>query len=214
MGKQKKQLRIGLAGLGNVGAGVYKNLDKNQFLLNERTGTELIVKKIAVRNPDRKRDVEVPSEILTTSWQDLVNDPEIDIIVELIGGVDEAFNLIAAALEANKVVVTGNKAVLAERGKELIEISEKQNTPLYCEAAVAGGIPIIKAVKEALIGNRITAIFGIINGTSNSMFPASLRFNCLIMLPLLSIIALNPLFVDLMKKVLFSIDLKIDLAKC
>ena len=144
-----------------------KNLDKNQFLLNERTGSELIVKKIAVRNPDRKRDVEVPSEILTTSWQDLVNDPEIDIIVELIGGVDEAFNLIAAALEANKVVVTGNKAVLAERGKELIEISEKQNTPLYCEAAVAGGIPIIKAVKEALIGNRITAIFGIINGTSN-----------------------------------------------
>ena len=128
MEKQKKQLRIGLAGLGNVGAGVYKNLDKNQFLLNERTGTELIVKKIAVRNPDRKRDVEVPSEILTTSWQDLVNDPEIDIIVELIGGVDEAFNLIAAALEANKVVVTGNKAVLAERGKELIEISEKQNT--------------------------------------------------------------------------------------
>ena len=92
MGKQNKQLRIGLAGLGNVGAGVYKNLDKNQFLLNERTGTELIVKKIAVRNPDRKRDVEVPSEILTTSWQDLVDDPEIDIIVELIGGVDEAFN--------------------------------------------------------------------------------------------------------------------------
>ena len=85
----------------------------------------------------------------------------------MIGGVDEAYDLITAALNAKKAVVTGNKAVLAERGKELIELSEKQNTPLYCEAAVAGGIPIIKAVKEALIGNRITSIFGIINGTSN-----------------------------------------------
>ena len=162
-----KQLRIGLAGLGNVGAGVYKNLHKNQSLLSERTGMELVVKKIAVRNPDRKRDVEVSSEIITTQWQDLISDPEIDIIVELIGGVDEAYDLIKAALNSKKAVVTGNKAVLAERGKELIELSEKQNTPLYCEAAVAGGIPIIKAVKEALIGNRITSIFGIINGTSN-----------------------------------------------
>ena len=165
--KIDKQLRIGLAGLGNVGAGVYKNLHKNQSLLSERTGMELVVKKIAVRNPDRKRDVEVSSEIITTQWQDLISDPEIDIIVELIGGVDEAYDLIKAALNAKKAVVTGNKAVLAERGKELIELSEKQNTPLYCEAAVAGGIPIIKAVKEALIGNRITSIFGIINGTSN-----------------------------------------------
>ena len=165
--KIDKQLRIGLAGLGNVGAGVYKNLHKNQFLLNDRTGIELVVQKVAVRNPDRKRDVEVSSEIITTQWQDLISDPEIDIIVELIGGVDEAYDLIKAALNSKKAVVTGNKAVLAERGKELIELSEKQNTPLYCEAAVAGGIPIIKAVKEALIGNRITSIFGIINGTSN-----------------------------------------------
>ena len=82
--KIDKQLRIGLAGLGNVGAGVFKNLHKNQSLLSERTGMELVVKKIAVRNPDRKRDVEVSSEIITTQWQDLVSDPEIDIIVELM----------------------------------------------------------------------------------------------------------------------------------
>ena len=165
--KKEKQLRIGLAGLGNVGAGVYKNLEKNQSLLCERTGTELVVKKVAVRDLNRKRDVAVPPEKLTTDWKELIDDPEIDIIVELIGGVNEAHELIVAALNANKAVVTGNKAVLAEKGKELIELSEKQNSPLYCEAAVAGGIPIIKAVKEALIGNRITSIFGIINGTSN-----------------------------------------------
>lgn len=163
----QKQLRIGLAGLGNVGAGVYKNLLKNGELLRERTGAELRVVKVAVRDLARKRDVDVPSEILTTDWRELVEDPEIDVVVELIGGVDEAFELISAALRAKKAVVSGNKAVLAERGKELVQLSEEQNAPLYCEAAVAGGIPIIKAVKEALVGNRIESIYGIINGTSN-----------------------------------------------
>ena len=167
MEEKGKQLRIGLAGLGNVGTGVYKNLLKNQELLSERTGTTLVVTKIAVRDINRKRDIEVPKELITSDWNELIEDPNIDVIVELIGGVDEAFKLISGALNAKKAVVTGNKAVLAERGKELIELSEKQNAPLYCEAAVAGGIPIIKAVKEALIGNRIGSIYGIINGTSN-----------------------------------------------
>ncbi len=162
-----KQLRIGLAGLGNVGAGVFKNLLKNAELLHERTGAELRVVRVAVRDPDRKRDVDVPAEILTTSWRELVDDPEVDVVVELIGGVDDAFELISSALRAGKAVVTGNKAVLAERGKELVQLSEEQNAPLYCEAAVAGGIPIIKAVKEALVGNHIDSIYGIINGTSN-----------------------------------------------
>ena len=163
----KKQLRIGLAGLGNVGAGVYKNLLKNRDLLTERTGAEIVVAKVALRDPNKKRDVDVPAELVTTDWHELVTDPEIDVIVELIGGVDQAYELIAEALKKNKAVVTGNKAVLAERGKELIELAEQQNAPLYCEAAVAGGIPIIKAVKEALVGNRIDSIHGIINGTSN-----------------------------------------------
>jgi len=162
-----KQLRIGLAGLGNVGSGVYKNLLLNRDILLERTGADLQVARIAVRDPDRKRDVEVPPEMLTADWRELISDPQIDVIVELIGGDDEAFALITAALQAGKAVVTGNKAVLARHGKQLIELSEKQNTPLYCEAAVAGGIPIIKAVREALVGNRIDSIYGIINGTSN-----------------------------------------------
>ena len=160
-------LHIGLAGLGNVGAGVFKNLDKNRELLRERTGADLVVKKIAVRDASRKRDVEVPAGLLTTRLLDLVEDDEIDIIVELIGGTGEAYEFTKAALEAGKPVVTGNKALLAEHGKELIELAERKNVPLYCEAAVAGGIPIIKAVKEALIGNKIEAIYGIINGTSN-----------------------------------------------
>ena len=167
METSSKQLRIGLAGLGNVGSGVYKNLLRNRHILQERTGAHLQVTKIAVRDPDRERDVDVSPEMLTTEWRELINDPQIDVIVELIGGDEEAFNLITAALEARKAVVTGNKAVLAKHGKQLIELSEKQNTPLYCEAAVAGGIPIIKAVKEALVGNRIDSIYGIINGTSN-----------------------------------------------
>ena len=167
METSSKQLRIGLAGLGNVGSGVYKNLLLNREILEERTGAHLKVARIAVRDLDRKRDVKVSPEMLTTDWRELIDDPQIDVIVELIGGDDEAFHLITAALEARKAVVTGNKAVLAKHGKKLIELSEQQNTPLYCEAAVAGGIPIIKAVKEALVGNRIDSIYGIINGTSN-----------------------------------------------
>jgi homoserine dehydrogenase len=160
-------LRIGLAGLGNVGAGVYKNIEKNRDLHIERTGSDLRVVKIAVRDLTKKRDVEVPAEICTTRWQDLVEDKSLDIIVELIGGVDEAYDLVKAALNAGKAVVTGNKALLALHGKELVALAEEKNVPLYIEAAVAGGIPIIKAVKEALVGNRIEAIYGIINGTSN-----------------------------------------------
>jgi len=167
MASELTTLRVGLAGLGNVGAGVYKNIEKNRALLIERTGADIRVEKIAVRDPSRKRDVDPPAEMITTRWQDLVEDENLDIIVELIGGVDEAYALVKSALEAGKAVVTGNKALLAEHGKELVALAESKNVPLYIEAAVAGGIPIIKAVKEALVGNRILSIYGIINGTSN-----------------------------------------------
>lgn len=160
-------LSIGLAGLGNVGAGVYRNLERNGDLLAERTGHRFEVTRVAVRDPGKARDVEVPASKLTTDWRDLVADPEIRVIVELIGGVTEAHELVRAALEAGKIVVTGNKALLAEHGHELIALAEKMDVPLYFEAAVAGGIPIIKSVREALVGNHIQAIYGIINGTSN-----------------------------------------------
>ncbi len=167
MADQPKPLRIGLAGLGNVGAGVYKNLLKNRSLLQERTGRAMEIRKVAVRNPSKPRTVAVPDELLTANLDDLIEDGEIDIIVELIGGIDQAFTLVKSALERKKIVVTGNKALLAEHGKELFALAEKQKTPIYFEAAVAGGIPIIKTVQESLVGNRIDSMIGIINGTSN-----------------------------------------------
>jgi homoserine dehydrogenase len=161
------ELKIGLAGLGNVGAGVYKNLERNGGLLSERTGADFVVKRIAVRDAAKDRGLCLPAGMVTTDWQELVDDPEIDIIIELIGGVAEASELVRAALVAKKVVITGNKALLAEEGRELIELAEQEDVPLYFEAAVAGGIPIIKIVREALVGNHIRSIYGIINGTSN-----------------------------------------------
>lgn len=162
-----RTVRIGLAGLGNVGAGVFKNLSKNAGLLRERTGCVLFVKKIAVRNLERKREIDVPPALLTTSWLDLTNDPDIDVIVELIGGTTEAFELVCAALKAKKQVVTGNKALLAEHGQELFALAEENGTSIYFEAAVAGGIPIIQTVQEGFVGNHIKSIHGIINGTCN-----------------------------------------------
>ena len=160
-------LRIGLAGFGNVGAGVYQNLARNADLLQQRTGHRLEICRIAVRDPDKKRDVELPADLVTTHLDDLVNDHETDIIVELIGGTDTALDFVKDSLRAGKAVVTGNKALLAEHGKELFAIADEQKTPIYFEAAVAGGIPIIKTVQESLVGNHVEAVTGIINGTCN-----------------------------------------------
>lgn len=162
-----REIKIGLAGLGNVGAGVYKNLQRNGALLAERTGARFVVRKVAVRDPGKERGFPLPAGMVTGDWQDLVDDPEIQVIVELIGGVDEASRLVRAALSARKIVITGNKALLAAEGRELVALAEKEDVPLYFEAAVAGGIPIIKVVREALVGNHIQSIYGIINGTSN-----------------------------------------------
>lgn len=162
-----RTVRIGLAGLGNVGMGVYKNLRKNAGLIKERTGCLLQVEKIVVRSPDKHRDEDVPSAMLTTDWRQLVSDPRIDVIVELIGGTTDAFDLVCASLRAKKPVVTGNKALLAERGQELFKLAEENHVPIYFEAAVAGGIPIIQTLQDGFVGNHIKSIHGIINGTCN-----------------------------------------------
>ncbi|MDF1823385.1 MAG: homoserine dehydrogenase [Verrucomicrobiales bacterium] len=160
-------LKIGLAGFGNVGAGVYKNIEKNRHLLRERTGRDISVSRIAVKDLNKARPIELPANIVTTDLDALTSDAEIDVIVELIGGIDRAFELVKTSLENGKAVVTGNKALLAERGQELFAIAEKHGKPIYYEAAVAGGIPIIKTVQESLIGNHIQSVAGIINGTCN-----------------------------------------------
>ena len=160
-------LQIGLAGFGNVGAGVFKNLDKNRDLLRKRIGRDLEVRRVVVRDPGKVRDVALPPERVSTRLEDLIEDDAIEIVVELIGGTDRAFDLVKGALEKGKTVVTGNKALLAERGRELFAIAEARKTPIYFEAAVAGGIPIIKTVQESLVGNHIESVAGIVNGTSN-----------------------------------------------
>lgn len=163
----QRLIHVGLAGLGNVGAGVFKNLEKNRDLIRQRTGADIRVKRVVVRDPARARDVAVPSEIIGSDWRTLVEDPEIQVIVELIGGTTTAHELVCAALRARKIVVTGNKALLAERGQELFALAEECGVPIYFEAAVAGGIPIIQVLQEGLVGNRIQSIHGIINGTCN-----------------------------------------------
>ena len=162
-------LGIGLAGLGTVGSGVVLALERNAGLISARTGgqVKLEIARVLVRDLAKLRPVTLPEETLTTSWRELVEDPAVDIVVELIGGTTDAFEIVAAALKAGKPVVTGNKALLAERGVELFALSKEHDTPIHFEAAVAGGIPIIKTVQESFIGNRIHSIVGIINGTSN-----------------------------------------------
>ncbi len=162
-----RTIRIGLAGLGNVGAGVFKNVLKNADLILQRTGASLQIAKVAVRDLKRKREVDVPAALLTTDWREITADASIQVVVELIGGTTEAFDLVSAALRARKIVVTGNKALLAERGRELFALAEECGVPIYFEAAVAGGIPIIQVLQEGLVANHIRSIHGIINGTCN-----------------------------------------------
>ena len=162
---------IGLAGFGTVGSGVWNTLQRNGELVTGRTGGDvtLHIAKILVRELAKVRATtgEVDPAIFTTDWRALVADPAVDIVVELIGGTTDAFEIVAAALRAKKPVVTGNKALLAERGIELFAISREMDTPIHFEAAVAGGIPIIRTVQDSFIGNRIHSFSGIINGTSN-----------------------------------------------
>ncbi len=160
-------LRVGLAGLGTVGASVWQRLISQRELLRQRTGTEIRVDQVAVRRTARARDVGVPDSLVTTDFAKLVANPALDVIVELIGGTTDARELIRTALQNGKHVVTANKALLAAHGAELFAIAHQQQRHLLFEASVAGGIPIIRALREGLIANRIVSIHGIINGTCN-----------------------------------------------
>lgn len=153
--------------MGNVGAGVFKHLVNNRQLLTERLGIELAVKRIIVRDVSRARGAAVPDALLSTRWEDLIEDPDIPIVVELMGGIEPARTLMLRAIERGKIVVTGNKALLAEHGQEIFEAATRHKVPVFFEAAAAGGVPIIKTLREAFIGNHILSMHGIINGTCN-----------------------------------------------
>ncbi len=152
------KLRIGIIGLGTVGCGVYKTLQNDD-------NVEIV--KIAVKNINKPRGVEVAPEMLTDNPYDLVNDSSIDVVVELIGGVEPAYDYIAAAIKNGKHIVTANKELLAKRGEELFNLAEEYNRVVLYEAAIAGGIPIIMPIKTILAGNKINKIQAILNGTTN-----------------------------------------------
>jgi homoserine dehydrogenase len=160
-------LGIGLIGFGTVGSGVVKLLLQNKDLIEKRLGKPLYLRKIADLDLERDRGVKVPPEILTRDAFEVIEDPQVQVVIELIGGIEPAKTYILRALELGKPVVTANKALLALHGREIFEKAREKNLSVGFEASVGGGIPIIKAVKESLVGNRIKAIFGILNGTSN-----------------------------------------------
>jgi homoserine dehydrogenase len=162
-----REIKIGIIGFGTIGAGVAKTLIQNMGLLEERLGFPLTLKKMADIDIAREREVKLPEAILTTDANEIINDPEIDIVVELIGGIEPAKTFITNALKAGKHVVTANKALLASKGKSLFDTAQSCGRDLYFEAAVGGGIPIIKTLREALIANNYIFIHGIMNGTCN-----------------------------------------------
>ncbi len=155
-------IKIGIIGVGTVGESVVKILQKNRDIISARAGKEIVVVKGAVRNLNKKRDVDIA---LTDNPYEITDDPGIDVVVELMGGVDEAYDVVKRALKNKKAVVTANKALLAYHRYELQNLAE--DIPFEFEASVAGGIPIIKALREGLSANHIEAIKGIMNGTCN-----------------------------------------------
>jgi homoserine dehydrogenase len=160
-------VKVGLIGFGTVGSGVVKILQNNAALIARRVGRSVVLAKIADLDVTTDRGVTVPPEILTTNVKDILEDSQIDIVVELIGGHEPAKRFILQALSSKKGVVTANKALLADHGEEVFEAAFKAQADLGFEASVGGGIPIIRSLSEGLAGNRLTSITGIMNGTSN-----------------------------------------------
>ncbi len=162
-----RQVNVAILGGGTVGGGVVEGLGRNGALMASRLGVQFRVNHVVVRDPKKVRDFEVDPRLVSTDWRRAVSDPETHIVVELVGGMTTARDMVLAALRAGKPVVTANKALLSAHGEELFAAARERGTCLYYEASVAGGIPIIKVLREALVGNRITRLYGILNGTCN-----------------------------------------------
>ena len=160
-------IKVGLLGCGNVGGALVDLIEEQRDTIADRTGLRLEVARVAVRNTAKQRTVELGSDVLTNDALSVVEDPSVDVVVELIGGIEPARELILTALQNGKAVVTGNKELLANVGSELFEAAEKAGVDLLFEAAVAGGIPLIRPLRESLAGDRVQRILGIVNGTTN-----------------------------------------------
>lgn len=162
-----KKINIGLLGLGQIGSGVYRILTQKKTLLEQKAGVAFQIRKVAVRNPAKKRSVRIPPALLTRDSSSVVKNGRVDCVIELLGGIHPAKELILQALRHGKDVVTANKALLAEYGEEIFKASARYGRRVFFEASVGGGIPVIKALREGLVSNRIDSVLGIINGTSN-----------------------------------------------
>ena len=162
-----KKVKIALLGLGNVGRGVWNILQMNGEEIMKRSGCQVEVAKILVRDPSKARAVKVPEELITTDFDEILNDDSIKIIVEVMGGIEPAKEFILKSLGKKKHIVTANKMLLATYGDELFKKADEEEVMLNYEASVAGGIPIIQAINESLTANKIENLYGIINGTTN-----------------------------------------------
>ena len=158
---------IGLLGAGTVGGTLIHRLVTEHAAIAAKTGLDLQVRKVAVRDPSKPRSFEIPEALFTTDPKVMIDDPDVDLVVEVMGGQDPAGDLVLRALQAGKPVVTANKELIASRGDELIAAAEKSGVALLFEAAVGGGIPIIRPLSETLAGEQITRVMGIVNGTTN-----------------------------------------------
>ena len=176
----QKIIKAGLLGLGTVGGGVYKLFERQKKEMVDKTGAKLEIAGILVHNMQKKREG-VEQSLLTDKWEDILCNDEIEIIIEVMGGIEPARTMILEALRAGKNVVSANKDLIAEYGEELLETAKEHNVDFYFEAAVAGGIPIIHPLKQCLAGNEITEVMGIVNGTTNyiltKMFEEGMDFN-------------------------------------
>lgn len=178
-GVRMKKIKIGLLGLGTVGTGVYKLINRRADIMEKTIGAELEIKKILVHNIDKKREGIDPS-LLTDDWHEIIGDDEIQIVVEVMGGMEPARTIILEALRAGKNVVSANKDLIAEEGRILLDTAQENGKDFLFEAAVAGGIPIIRPLKQCLAANEISDVLGIVNGTTNyiltKMFEDGMEF--------------------------------------
>ena len=165
MGELSK-VKVALLGSGTVGTGVYKLIERQREEMPFKVGADLVVDKILVRDKNKKREG-IDSSLLTDKWEDIILDDDIQIVVEVMGGIEPAHTYIMEALQAGKNVVTANKDLIAECGKELLDTAEENGGDLLFEASVAGGIPILRPLKHCLAGNHLTEVMGIVNGTTN-----------------------------------------------
>ena len=162
-----EHINVGIIGFGTVGSGTVQILLENRDLITSRVGSEIVIRKIADLDLETDRGIPLDPSLLTRDAMEIINDPQIDIVVELIGGLRQAKDFILRSLEKGKHVVTANKALLAEHGKEIYRAAERHGVSLAFEASVGGGIPVIRSLREGLSANRIRTIMGILNGTSN-----------------------------------------------